>query len=900
MARSPTKSQLPRDRQVDPESYQDFNPLSADAETGEYLEVDDDPDAIILEDAPDGGLLAPPLDDEKKLPGPTNSEGFYANLAEYLPEQVQQDIVQDLLDKIENDKESRKKRDESYAEGIRRTGLGSDAPGGAEFEGASRAVHPMMVEACIDYESRVVKELWPPSGPVKPKIIGAVTTAKVEQANRVTEHLNYQLTTEMPEARSVMEVTLTQVPLGGSQYIHLWYDHRMKRPRCEFRSIDNIYIPPNSADFYSASRKTYADTISELELKQRIRAGVYVDVDVTIPGEMPEESQTKQANDKVEGIDEVGDNIDNDRRIYEVSTYLDITEEMAEAFGELPDDCGCFEEEGQLLPYLITIDPQSRRILSLYRNWEDGDSTHEPIQWDFEFPFIPWRGAFGIGFPQLIGSLSAAATGALRALLDSAHANNAFGGLILKGSGAGGQTIRPQIGEFAEIDGGLETKDIRSLVMPFSPTQPSPVLFQLLGFVAEAARGVVRTSMDDGPSNAPVPVGTQMARLEEGLVVFSAIHGRAHAAFNRFLAGLHRLNRLYLPEMIKIDIEGKELIVRRKDYEGPCIIQGVSDPTIYSDQQRFAQLNWIGQRVQQYLATGVNMYKLREVELAGLRLMKWPNPEGLLVDTPEPQELNSTNENLSMALGQPVMVFPDQDHMAHLQVHLDFMKSPVFGMNPLIAPKFLPSALQHAAEHLSYLYVSTTVEVLKASTDGKDPSELMSKAVDVKRAFDGLLAQASHIAVPELEQMLQGVMPVLQQAQQLLQTMMPPPPMDPTQAAIKAAQMETDRKAKDDQAKAQLSAQEMQAKTQMQQQDNQVAAQKNQQASENVKIQAMVDAQTAELKARTDLQIAGMQASSAIENTLAETDANLEIAHKQAEVTREANPAAQKSSSKDD
>ncbi len=886
MALSPNKNQLPADRRVDSDDYLAADTPLTDPAEGEFIGVEPDPNEIRLDDAPDGGLLATDPDAVAVEVQISEDSGFYANIAAYLSLSCQDAIVSDLLDKIENDKESRKKRDEQYEEGLRRTGLGKDAPGGAEFEGASRVVHPMLSEACIDFESRVIKELWPATGPVKPNIIGAVTTEKVEQANRVTEHMNWQLQHIMKEARSVLEVTLTQVPLGGSQFIRLWYDHRMKRPRCEFRSIDNMYIPANAADFYSAPRKTYADTLSEMELKQRIRHKQYIDVDAITPGSLPEESRAKRANDRIEGLDDTGENIDNDRLIYETATYIEITPDLAFEFEDAAADCGCFEEEGDFLPYLITIDPQTRRILSMYRNWEENDSTHEPIEHDFEFPFIPWRGAVAIGFPQLIGGLSAAATGALRALLDSAHANNAFGGLILKGAGVSGQTIRPQIGEFAEIDSGLETKDIRALIMPFSPTQPSPVLFQLLGFVVEAARGVIRTSMDDTPSNTPVPVGTQMARLEEGLVVFSAVHGREHDAFNRLLSGLHRVNRMYLPEIVKIDIHGKELIVRRKDYDGPCIIQGVSNPTIYSDQQRFAQLNYIQQRLQATLALGVNIWKIREVELAGLRLMKWPNPEALLQDMPEPQNLNPVNESLSLSLGQPVMVFPDQDHMAHLQVHLDYTKSPMFGMNPLIAPKYLPNALQHIAEHMAYLYVSTTVEKVREAAGGMDPVKLMSKAHDVQRAFDGMLAQASHTVVPELEQTLQGVMPILQQAQEMMKALMPPPMMDPTQAAVKAAADETARKATDDKARLGLDTQTAQTDAQIKSQTNAVAADRVAAQREGQHLQADTKLQTTTMDAQTNLRTAGMAADTEVKTTEMDMDTALEVAEKAAELRR--------------
>lgn len=819
-------------------------------DVGEYLQVGTDPEAIVVTDADDGGAYVemPGERDDKEPPDQT----FYANLAEVLPPTVREKIATDILRRIEEDRDSRKKRDEQYEEGIRRTGLGKDAPGGADFEGASRVVHPMMQEACIDYESRVIKELMPVEGPVKPNVLGEPTAEKVAKADRVTEHMNYQITQQIREARAVMETTLTQVPLGGSQFIRLRYDHRLKRQCWEFASVDKVHVPANAADFQSAHRKTFEDSVSAVEFRHRVDQGMYLDLDLAPPSQTPDPSKSETASQKVEGLDPPALNLDGNRNLFETTIYLEVTEDMAEVLKEP-------EEAGGLYPYLITIDESTKQMLSCYRNWEDGDEAREMIDVLYEFPFIPWRGALGIGFPHIIGGLSAAATGALRALLDSAHASNAIGGYILKGAGAGGQTRQPSIGTFTELDGSLETDDIRKRVLPFSFSQPSPVLFQLLGFVTEAAKGVVRTSLDDTPAdtNTNMPVGTQMSRVEQGLVVFSAVYGRAHAAFTRLIAGMYRLNRLYLPAVLKVDASGKEIMVRRADYQGPCNVEPVSNPTIYSDQQRFAQLNYIQGR-----ATAVpQLYKMREVELAGLKLMKWPDPESLLVPQPQPHELNAVNENLALTLGQPVQAFPEQNHLAHLQVLLDYMKSPALGSNPLIAPSFLPGALKHAVEHIAYHYVQTTVAIVRQAA-GKDPTELFSRDPTVKAKLDEVLAQASQKIVPSVEQAMQGAMPVLQQAMAMMKSLMPPPPMDPAAAAIQAATQETQRKGAADQATNQLGAAELQSKNSLGQQANAIAAQRNQVTSDNAAATNATKVETTRLDNETALEISADRVNS--------------------------------------
>lgn len=815
------------------------DPAGSGEPLDEYLEIDPIEGEIENEIAPDGSLIVHIGDAVEQAP--VEDGDFYANLAEVIPDAVMDGIVTDLLRKIEQDKESRKRRVDQYEEGIKRTGLGKDAPGGAQFEGASRAVHPGMTEACIDYQSRIMKELWPIAGPAKAKINGIVTTEKTERAKRKVEYMNWQLTQLMKEARVETEKTLSQVPLGGSQFIKLFQDHRLKRPRMEFVSIDKIALPATASSYHSASRRTFMDTVTGVEVQQRMDSGMYREIDLGTSSMSPDPSKAKQAQAKVEGVDaEPSINVDDEREIYETMTLVEVTDDMADILSH--------ETPGELYPYLITFDVQTKKVLGLYRDWEQDDEAREPIEHLFEFPFITWDGAYAIGLPHIIGGLSGAATGALRALLDSAHIANTQGGLILKGSGAGGQTRTAQFGEFTEIDSGLETDDIRKKIMQFNTKEPSSVLFQLLGFLVEAQQEAVRTSMDQSAidTNANTPVGTQLSRVEEGLVVFSAIHGRAHAAFDRLLAGLHRLNRLYLPEVIRVDAAGKEIMVRRRDFEGPPDVQPVSDPTIYSDQQRMAQINAIQQR-----ATMVpQIYDARKVEERFLALMKVPDFEELLIKANVPTEMNAINENLAMALGRPVVAFPEQEHLAHLQAHLDFANSPVLGGNPIIQGKFLPGFIQHCAEHMLYHYVKTTTDLIQHAA-GMDAVDLMSADPMVKDAFDRLLAMASQHVVPSMTQDFQGTMPVLMQALQKLQAAAPKPPLDPSAVAAQAAQAETARKAQNDQAQGALN-----------QQKNAILAQRNQIQDQGNQMRDQTDIQRTLLETSSARDIASMRLAS--------------------------------------
>lgn len=770
-------------------------PPQSEDEADEYLEVQNPP-GHQYEDTEDGGLVIT-MDTAAVDVGEPDEDGFYANLAtKTLPDSVLDRIATDLLQKIEEDKVAREPRDKQYEDGMRRTGLGKDAPGGATFQGASKAVHPMMTEACIDFQSRVMKELWPPSGPCKQKIIGEATKQKAEKAKRKTEYMNYQLTTKIREARNVVETMLSQLPLGGSQFIRLWFDHRLRRPRMKFISVDKIYLPDSAESYASADRRTFSDTITTVEMKRRMASDIYRHLDLGPSPMKPEASKTEEANRKVEGVQPGSLNIDGDREIYETMAYLEITSDMADALGGV-------EEEGDLCPYLITIDVTSRKILSFYRDWEEDDETKEPIEHLFEFPFLPWRGAYAIGLPQVIGGLSGAATGSLRALLDSALIANTQGGFILKGSGTGAQVRQPNPNEFIEIESGMEAADIRQKVMPFATKEPSQALFSLLGFLVEAGKGAIRTSMDESAidTNTNVPVGTQLSRVEEGLVVFSSIHARIHAAFNRLLEGLHRLNRLYLPKNVRENINGTEILIRRRDFEGSADVQPVTDPTIYSDQQRMGQVNAMQQRA----AMVPGLYNVMEVEKWFLQLMKVPDADRFLTPQPQPHELNAINENLAMGLGRPVVAFPDQDHLAHLQAHFDFADSPVLGSNPIIAQTYMPAFVKHCAEHILYHYVQRTTELVKEAA-GVDAKELFSKDDRVKVALDRLLAQASNLLVPTLTQDFTSAVPIIKKALMVVEAMQPKPPVDPAVVAGQAAAAETQRKTAADQGKAQTDA----------------------------------------------------------------------------------------------
>jgi chaperonin GroES len=749
-------------------------------ELGEMFELPEE--ATDVEDTEDGGAIVRFGDEEE----PEGEREFYANLAETLPEGQMDEVAQEFLDLISKDKEARKKRDEQYEEGIRRTGLGDDAPGGAQFQGASRVVHPMLTEVCVDFSARAIKEIFPAEGPAKDYIVGDETAEKVAKARRKTRYLNWQMTQQMPEFRAELEQLLTQVPLGGAQYLKLSYDPNKKRPVPLFIGIDDVYLPYAATNFYSAERKTHVQYVTEIEYLQRVRSGMYRDVDLAPTTMEPDISKSEKANNKIEGRDSSAYDVDGLRTIFEIYAIADL------------------EEEYGLAPYILSIDKVTGKVLSIYRNWEEGDETLEEMQWIIEFPFVPWRGAYPIGIPQMIGGISAAATGALRALLDSAHIANFPGMLKLKGGREGGQSERVDPTEVKEIEGGAFSDDIRKIAMPLPFNQPSPVLYQLLGFLVDAGKGVVRTTLEDIADNqGNMPVGTQLARIEQGMVVFNAIHARLHDAMGRTLKVLHRINAMYL-ENDEVKDETGQLLVRRSDFEGPMDVVPVSDPNIFSEAQRFAQVQALSQRAMAL----PQVYNIRKVEERILQQLRIPNVKELLIPAPEPKEINAINENVAATLGRPVSAFPEQDHLAHLQAHLDYLTSPILGSSMLMAPTFVPAIMNHIKEHIALWYATHVFEVASKAA-GQDISEFQKiKDVEVKKNFDQLLAAASQKVVPDAAQAFGAVPQIVQQAIGMLQQLQGAnAPQDPRMAAQMA---ETQRKAQADQANLQVKQAELQ------------------------------------------------------------------------------------------
>jgi hypothetical protein len=842
---------------ADMEAYEDALGLDPNEVEQEVIELDD------------GSVIV----NYQEKSSPLKDPEFYANMAEELDESTLDELATQYLDYIDVDKEARKQRDKQYEEGLRRTGLGKDAPGGATFDGASKVVHPVMAEACVDFAASSTKELLPSDGIVKANIKSKAGRRQVEIADRKVNFLNWQLTEQIAEYRDEMEQLLTQLPLGGSQFLKWRWDEEQARPTCEWVPIDNIILPYSSTNFYTSQRVAEQQDITEDIYQQRIEQEIYRDIDSSYTSDAPLTDQTRAeaANAKIEGKSEPSKNIDGLRRVYEITCFMRLEDDPL--------------TEGRRAPYILTIDESSSKVLALRRNWEANDEKLEKLDWYVEFKFIPWRGAYAIGLPHLIGGLSAALTGALRALLDAAHINNSQTMLKLKTGRVSGQSDRIEPTQVIEVEAGPGVTDIRQIAMPMPFNPPSSTLFDLLGWLTAAAKGVVTTSEEKiADANSNMPVGTTQALIEQGAKVFSSIHARLHRSQAMSLKILSRLNHWYLSEMD--NTSGEEIQVRDFAYNND--VRPVSDPNIFSETQRLAQNQALLQMATQANQMQPGMFDLRSVYKRILKQLKVPDAEEILPNPLGASESNPALENVSMTMGRPAAAYPDQDHISHIKIHLEYANNPAYGGSPVIGPVFAPQALEHIKQHLTLHYLQSMRGMVAQASGGRDVLELhQEKPLD--KSAQQALALASQMvnkdSQQELQEYVQQIQQLAQKVQQANQQKAQNAAMnDPTAAAIVKTQMaETERKTQEAQMR-------MQTETEKAKQDFELKVAELQQKVAELQTKYQTQTDIDNQRNATDIAMANI--NNAAKERIAMINANAQIDQQQSQLEYEQNSSA--------
>lgn len=709
---------------------------------------------------------------------PPKDEDWFTNLVNILPQSELDALAQKYLKHIEDDMEARKDRDKMQAAGLEKAGISGPAPGGAEFAGASRVTHPVLVEAYIDFAASSIKELFPPNGPVRSKIEGKPNKEKLDKAERKTAFMNWQLTEEIKSYRPELERLLTQLPVGGSQYMKLYWDDSRARPNAEFIPIDDIVLPYEARNFFDVQRKFHKMRVSDFDYERAVESGRWADLELA-PAYVGTEEETASQREtaRIEGKENNYASETGERIVYEGCVYDSI-----EGDSEAPSD--------KAPPYIIVIDEVSQKVLALYRNWDEDSETCAELEYIVDFNFIPWRGVFALSLLQAMAGLPDALTGGLRAIMDTALINNMAGGIKLKGNPGGASlTVAPT--QITEVD-AMGTDDIRKVFMPTPFNPPSTVLFQLIGYLENAAKGVVGTASEKiAEINGNMPVGTTLALIEQGAKVFSSIHARLHDSQRRCLEILHRLNRDHLPAKLQYGSDPEDFVTP-EDFEGRMDVRPVSDPNIFSETQRFGQIQFIIQTLLQFapvypqLLQQVNIKKLLA---RAFSMAKVPDFEDFLPPDEEAQPLNPADENVNMVMGKPVKAFEGQNHEAHIQVLLDFAQNPNFGGSPVIAQQFLPAAMNHLMDHLMVWYDET----MKAEA----AHELNARSADVD--WDGdpdsamAMAKASKAVDKASELAFEQIPALVAKGMQQLQSMAPKPPSDPmTQVAAQQVQMQNE------------------------------------------------------------------------------------------------------------
>lgn len=643
---------------------------------------------IEVEVVPDG-LEMPP---EEEVAPPTI--GHRDNLVEFLTEEQLTGIGKELIELFDADSASREDWLKTYTEGLDYLGFSMEDRT-KPFKGATGVFHPVMSEAVVRFQSNAIMEIFPPAGPAMTRIVGDDTPDKVNQAKRVKEELNYQLTENMPEYRNETEQMLFRLPLAGSVFKKTYYDPLKKRPTSCMVTAEDFVIDYNCSEIESAERFTHVLKRSKNEVKKLQRAGFYAKVDLPDPATAtPGEGREKE--DQLAGRQPSPLNQDTHHTLLEVHVHYNLPEPFND-----PDEIAD--------PYIITVDKSSGKVLSIYRNWAEEDNEDRNAETYFiHYQYMPGLGFYGIGLIHLLGSIAKASTSILRQLIDAGTLSNLPGGLKTRGLRTKGDDVPIQPGEWrdVEVPGGA----IRDNLFPLPYKEPSLVLVNLLQMLVDEGRRIGSIAdVEIGQSSQNAPVGTTMALMERSLKVMSAVHARLHASLRKELRQISRVIYLYMPEKYAWDLEGR--FDRRQDFDGRVDILPVSDPAAATQAQKIVQM----QAVMQLAAMNPEIYNMKELHRAGLQAIGIKNDERILPMDMPPPRMDPVQENMAVLTSQPIKVYQDQDHTAHIQAHLSAMTDPkimeLVGQSPN-AMRLQGQMEAHIAEHLAFQYRSEIEQMM--------------------------------------------------------------------------------------------------------------------------------------------------------------------------------------------
>jgi len=701
---------------------------------------------------------------------PNDEEGFDDNLAEYLNDSTVQSIVEELIGDYDDDVASRRDWMQTYVDGLELLGMKIEERTDP-WAGACGVYHPLLSEALVKFQAETIMEILPPSGPVKTEIIGKETPEKKEAAMRVQNDMNYQISDVMIEYRPETERMLWGLGLAGNAFKKVYYDPNLERPAAIFLPAEDVVVPYGASNLESAERVTHVMRKTENEIRRLQVAGFYLDIELGDPSNTMDEVEKKIA-------EKMGFRATTDDRYKLLEMHVNLDLEGYEHKGK--DG----EPTGIALPYVVTIEKGSRTCLSIRRNWEEDDKTHQKRTHFVHYGYVPGFGFYCFGLIHLVGAFAKSGTSLIRQLVDAGTLSNLPGGFKTRGLRVKGDDTPIAPAEFRDVD--VPSGTIKDNIMTLPYKEPSQVLMSLLKQIVEEGRrfaGAADIQIADMSANSPV--GTTLAILERTMKVMSAVQARIHYSLKQELRLLKDIIRDYTPEEYPYDPEQGDRQAKRADYDMVDVIP-VSDPNAATLSQKVVQY----QAVIQLAQTAPQLYDLAYLHRQMLDVLGIKNAEKLVKLDDDVQPLDPISENMNSVKGKPMKAFIYQDHDAHIAAHQAFMTDPVvtktLGQNPL-ANQIMAALQAHMAEHLGYQYRSQIEKQMGVTMP--EPNKPLPPSVEVE--LSRLVAMASQ----QLLEIHKG-----QAAQQKAQEQEQDPLIQLQKADIQNKQQDTQRKAAKDQA----------------------------------------------------------------------------------------------------
>ncbi|MEK9694322.1 MAG: hypothetical protein VW270_01080 [Candidatus Poseidoniales archaeon] len=716
-----------------------INPESTEIEAG----------PVNMEFADDGGVVIEFGDSEEgpdEIPeyAMDDEEGFFKNLVDDLDEDTLEEISNQVLDNYEADKESRAEWESMFERGFDLLGLKVEEAS-EPFEGACTAVHPLIIESAVKFQSKATQELFPPAGPVRTQIVGKSDERREQQSQRVKTFMNYQLTEQIPEYFDETERMLFNLPLIGSAFKKIYFDTTLNRPVSEFVPIDQFFVSYYATDLRRADRYTHLIYRSPIELQRCINAGMYAEIDLPTAA-VPSQTAMAEKMNTILGLSPSSQH-DPQYVLLEQHCYLELPTELTE------------EDDGLALPYIVTIEEQSRKVLSVRRNYNPNDPAKQKKMFFTHYRYVPGFGFYGLGLIHFLGNLTMTATAAMRALVDAGQFANLPGGFKQKGVRIVGDNDPISPGEFKDVE--ATGVNLQQAIVPLPYKEPSSTLFNMLNFISQTGQKFADTTeqiVSDAASYGPV--GTTMALLEASSKFFSAIHKRLHKAQKDEFKLLARLNYEYLPDEEVYDIPEDTITIYRRDFDGRVDVVPVSDPNIPSNAHRMA-LAQLALNLAQSSPPG--MFNMEELNRTILSAANVPNLDKIMPSKPDPIPLDPMSDILAAVKGMPIQAFVGQNHDAHVAMKSAYIQDPMNGANPAMQ-RIVPVLQANIQEHMILKYqeqiggMSEQVEQQAAMSgqaiDEKTAEMIMAQAAQQISQTNTLLAQQGMNITPE-QQMVQ-------------------------------------------------------------------------------------------------------------------------------------------------